>query len=74
MQEIDGEKVDDAIIKQFLTIEKIRSHFDPRNLHPLCYIIEVLSIATLKILDQTLKTFKNRQRHRRRKKQETSLR
>lgn len=70
--------VDEFVIHQFLTVEKMQSRLlsqlrDP-TLHPalvpsprpspLNYVVEVLSVATLKILDQTYKTFKGKNRAR----------
>lgn len=64
VQEIDEEAVDEFVIHQFVTIEKLRSRMDTRR--PLNYVVEVLSWPTLKILDQTYKTFKGKARKRRR--------
>lgn len=52
--------MDDFVLHQFVTIEKLRSRMDPLLRRPLNYVVEVLSIATLKILDQTYKTFKGK--------------
>lgn len=49
------------MIHQFVTIEKLRARATqalPSIRPPLNYVVEVLSLATLKILDQTYKTFK----------------
>lgn len=61
------------MIHQFITIEKLRTRTTqvlPSIRPPLNYVVEVLSLATLKILDQTYKTFKGtairkKQKHRR---------
>ena len=55
------------MIHQFVTIEKLRMRQANSNPQaqlrpPLNYVVEVLSLATLKILDQTYKTFKGKAR------------
>lgn len=66
VQEIDEEAVDEYMIHQFITIEKLRSRMESHLRRPLNYVVEVLSCPTLKILDQTYKTFKGKaKRHRR---------
>jgi hypothetical protein len=73
MQEIDEEAVDEDMIHQFVTIEKLRSRLtNPQTRPPLNYVVEVLSVATLKILDQTYKTFKGKARRHHRKSRPTT--
>lgn len=55
------------MIHQFVTIEKLRTRLNPQMRPPLNYVVEVLSLATLKILDQTFKTFKGKARRTHRK-------
>ena len=66
--------MDEAMIHQFITIEKLRTRASqtlPASFRPpLNYVVEVLSLATLKILDQTYKTFKGtaiRKKHKHRR-------
>jgi hypothetical protein len=66
VQAIDEEAVDEFVIHQFVTIEKLRSRMENSARRPLNYVVEVLSWPTLKILDQTYKTFKGKaKKHRR---------
>lgn len=66
VQVIDEEAVDEFVIHQFVTIEKLRSRMENAARRPLNYVVEVLSWPTLKILDQTYKTFKGKaKKHRR---------
>jgi len=60
VQAIDEEAVDEFVIHQFVTIEKLRSRMENSARRPLNYVVEVLSWPTLKILDQTYKTFKGK--------------
>jgi hypothetical protein len=59
IQVVDEETVDEGVVHVFLSLEKSRLRArDSGRLVPLNYSIEVLSTATLKLLDQTYKNFK----------------